>query len=98
MHAGRIAAATCIEGAAHRANQVAGADRIAPVNRRAFEQMAVDAGYAIAMIELDTVTKSTTPAGFDHLACACRINLCPSVVRDIQAIMEHPPGRASPAK
>src|SRR6266508_5845438 len=68
------------------------------MNRRALEHMAVDAGHAGAMIDLDAVAETATPTGFDHLACACGINLRSGVIRDIQAIMKHTPGRTPQPK
>src|SRR5215213_9420268 len=68
------------------------------MNRRALEHMAVDTGHTIAMIDLDTVAEAATPASLDHLARACGINLRSGIIRDIQAIMEHAPRRAPPAK
>src|SRR4051812_16986215 len=66
--------------------------------RWAPKHMTVDACHTIAVIKLDAVAEPATPAGFNHLTRARRINLRPGVVRDIQAIMEHAPRRTAPAK
>src|SRR4051812_11578493 len=68
------------------------------MNRWTLEQMAVDACHASAMIDLDAVAEAATPAGFEHLARACGINLRSGIIRDVQAIVEHTPGFASPTK
>src|SRR5262245_65869047 len=98
MHACRVATAAPVVGTAHVADQRTNVDRLTQCNGRPLQHMAVDRDEAAAMIELDAVAETTTPAGLDHLSGARSIDSGSSGVGDIQTVVEAAIASRTPAE